>query len=147
MYKAYLSTLNNPKCFRLSSNKIMLIVDSGASVCISPLCLDFVTYKPSIMKIKDLSSSNEVEDEGIIKWNVINKRGHNVKINVPGYHIPGADVRLLSSQVLVQLFVGSFLGLPAGIVLLLDNDLELGAKYYSCSCLPLLPLQSTSTQQ
>ena len=66
-YKAYLSTLDNPKCLRLSSNKIMLIFDLGASICISPLCLNFVMYKPSIMKIKDLSSSNEVEDEGIIK--------------------------------------------------------------------------------
>jgi hypothetical protein len=105
MYKAYLSTLKNPKCFHLSSNKIMLIVDSGASVFISPLCLDFVTYKPSIMKIKDLLSSNKIGGEGIIKWNAINKHGHNVTIDVPGYHIPGADVHLFSPQVLVQQLV------------------------------------------
>jgi hypothetical protein len=128
MYKAYLSTLNNPMCFCLSSNEIMLIVNSGASVCISPLCLDFVTYKSSIMKIKDLLSSKRVEGEGIIEWNVIDKHKHNVAIDVPGYHIPGADIHL-SPQVLVQRFGGSFLGLPAGISLSLNNDLELEAKY------------------
>jgi hypothetical protein len=125
----------------------MLIVNSGASVCISPLCLDFVMYKPSTMKIKDLLSSNEVEGEGIIKWNVIDKHGHNVAIDVPGYHIPGADVCLLSPQVLVQCFGGSYLGLLAGIVLLLNNDLELEVKYCPHSRLPFLPLQSTSMQQ
>jgi hypothetical protein len=147
MYKAYLSTLNNPKCFHLSSNKIMLIVNSGAFVCISPLSLGFITYKPSIIKIKDLLSSNKVEGKGIIKWNVIDNHGQNVTINVPGYHIPGADLRLLSPQVLVQHFGGSFLGSPAGIVLLLSNDLELEAKYCPCSHLPFLLLQSTSMQQ
>jgi hypothetical protein len=96
------------------------------------------------MKIKDFLFSNKVEGKEIIKWNVINKRGHNVTINVPGYHIPAADVRLLSPQVLVQLFGGSFLGSPAGIVLLLDNNLELEANYCPCSCLSFLPLQSTS---
>jgi hypothetical protein len=108
MYKAYLSTLNNPfsildnpKCFLLSSNKIMLIVYSGASVCISPLCSDFVTYKPSIIKIKDLSSSNKVEGEGIIKRNVIDKCGPDVTIDVPGYHIPDADVRLPLTMLLL----------------------------------------------
>ncbi len=58
MYKAYLSTLNNPKCYCLSSNKTMFIVNSGATVCISPHCLDLITYKSSIAKIKDLLSSN-----------------------------------------------------------------------------------------
>jgi hypothetical protein len=125
----------------------MLIVDTEASVYVSPLCLNFIMYKPSIMKIKDLSSLNKVDGDGIIKWNVINKHGHNVTIDVPGYHVPGADVPLLSPQVLVQLFGGSFLGSPAGIILSLNNDLELEAKYCPRSRLPFLPLQSTSTQQ
>jgi hypothetical protein len=77
------------------------------------------------MKIKNLLSLNEVEGKEIIKWNVIDKHRHNVTIDVPGYHFPGADVRLLSRQVLVQLFDGCFSGSPMGIVLLLDNDLEL----------------------
>ncbi len=58
----------------------MLIVDSGASVCISPLRSDFITYKPSQMKIKDLSSSNKVQGEGIIKWRVLDSSGQEISI-------------------------------------------------------------------
>jgi hypothetical protein len=117
----------------------MLIVDSGASVYIYPLCSGFVTYKPSVIKIKDLLSLNKVQGEGIIKWNVINKHGHNVAIDVPEYHNPGADFHLLSPQGIVQLFGGSFLVLPAGSVLLLNNDLELEAKYALAVVSPFCP--------
>jgi len=91
-FKAFLSTLDDPRCFRLSSTDTMLIVDSGASVCISPLWSDFITYKPSIMKIKDLLSSNKVQGEGIIKWRILDSSSQEISIEVPGYHIPGVEV-------------------------------------------------------
>jgi hypothetical protein len=70
----------------------LLIVDLGASICISPHQLDFVIYKHSKMKIKDLSSSNKVAGEGIIKWNVINSPGATVTIEMSGFCIPGVVV-------------------------------------------------------
>ncbi|KAL3780854.1 hypothetical protein ACHAW5_002787 [Stephanodiscus triporus] len=139
LFKAFLSTLDDPKCFRLSSNDTMLIVDSGASVCISPLRSDFISYKPSLMKIKYLSSSNKVQGEGIIKWRVLNSSGQEISLEVPGYHIPGVEVRLLSPQVLLQLIGGTYTGSTSGIVLSLDNDIELEAKYCPRSRLPFLP--------
>ena len=71
-----------------------VIVDSGASVCISPHRSDFVTYNNSNMKIKDLSSSNTVAGEGIVRWNLEDSLGNPVEIEVLGYHIPTAEVRL-----------------------------------------------------
>jgi len=138
-FKAFLSTLEDPKCFQLSSNEAMLIVDSGASVCISPHRSDFITYKTSAMRIKDLSSSNKVHGEGIIKWRVLNSSGQEISLEVPGYHIPGVEVRLLSPQVLLQLIGGSYTGSTSGIVISLDNDIELEAKYCPRSRLPFLP--------
>jgi hypothetical protein len=51
----------------------LLIVDSGASCCISPHREDFVTYSDSKVKVKDLSGSNKVAGEGMVKWKVLDK--------------------------------------------------------------------------
>ncbi len=143
-FKAFLLTLEEPKCFRLSSTDTMLIVDSGPSVCISPLRSDFITYKPSLRKIKDLSSSNKVQGESIIKWRVLDSVGQEISIEVPGYHIPGVKVRLLSPQVLLHLIGGNYIGSTSGIVLSLNNNIKLDAKNCPCSRLPFLPVCSVN---
>jgi hypothetical protein len=56
------------------------VVDYGALVCISPHKEDFIVYGASTMKIKDLSSSNNVAGEGIISWNLQNIHGSVVKV-------------------------------------------------------------------
>ncbi len=72
----------------------LLIIDSGASVCITPHRSDFIMYKTSDMKIKDLSSSNKVADEGLLRWKVEDRAGRVINLDPPGYQIPGAEVRL-----------------------------------------------------
>ena len=47
-----------------------LIIESGASVCITPHRSEFITCKMSNMKIKDLSSLNTVTGEGLLRWSV-----------------------------------------------------------------------------
>lgn len=83
-----------------------LIVDSGASKCITPLRSDFVKYRPSTAVIHGLSSTCNVAGEGIVNWNVIDTEGNQVPIQVPGYHIPTADVRLFSPQDFFKRFDG-----------------------------------------
>ena len=46
------------------TNFLTLIVDLGASVCITPHREDFTFYCDSKVKIKDLSKSNTVAGEG-----------------------------------------------------------------------------------
>jgi hypothetical protein len=58
------------------------------------------------MKIKDLSSLNNVAGEGLLRWKVEDVSGQIVNLDLPGYHIPGAEVRLLSLQVLILMFCG-----------------------------------------
>jgi hypothetical protein len=45
-----------------------LIVDSGASCCISPHREDFVDYHQSSVRIKDLSGLNSVAGQWMIQW-------------------------------------------------------------------------------
>jgi hypothetical protein len=78
----------------------LLIINSGTSLCITPHRLDFITYKTSNMKIKDLSSSNKVAGEGLLRWKVEDRAGRVLNLDLPGYHIPGAEVCLLSPQVI-----------------------------------------------
>ncbi len=58
------------------------------------------------MKIKDFSSSNTVAGEGLMRWKVEDIAGQAVTLKLPGYHIPGTEVRLLSPQVLLSIFGG-----------------------------------------
>ena len=52
------------------------------------------------MKVRDLSSKNKVEAEGIVCWPVADTNGNTKIIELPGLHLPAAGIRLLSPQVL-----------------------------------------------
>jgi hypothetical protein len=90
--------------YNVKLQHIPLIVDSGASVCITPCKDDFKpgSYRHSKMKVRDLSSENTVDGEGIVQWPVKDKNGNTHVIELPGLHIESAGVRLLSPQVLNQ---------------------------------------------
>jgi hypothetical protein len=97
-----ISFLATPGCFNsMFNNSHLLIIDSGASVCITPHRSDFISYQKNNMKIKDISSSNIVAGEGLLRWNIADVAGRTVTLELPGYHVPGTEVRLLSPQVLL----------------------------------------------
>lgn len=141
----FFSLLENPSCYSTSvqHNETPLIVDSGASVCISPIRSDFITYNQSRIKIKDLSSSNTVDGEGLVKWNVIDTSGNQVTLVVPGFHIPQAEVRLLSPQVLLQELGGSYLGTTEKLAFTLGDGHLLDAFYCPRTHLPCLSVAGT----
>jgi hypothetical protein len=140
------STIDAPFCL---SSKIVtsnVIINTGASVCILPHQSDFVTYASSKMKIKDLSSSNRVAGEGLIRWSLHYANGNVVTIELMGYHIPNTDVRLLSPQVLIWTLAGHALLNNQGMDISLDDGTVLSANYCPCTNLPMVPLAlSTST--
>ncbi len=78
----------------------------GASVCITPHRSDFITYQPSSIKIKDLSSTNRVKGEGKLRWKVEDSKGNIVALDLQGYHVKSAEVKLLSPQVLLATYGG-----------------------------------------
>ena len=137
-WRVLLQTISSPRCFSGTLSTIPLIVDTGASVCISPRREDFVTYKTSKVKIKDLSKTNTVQGEGLIRWTVRDKNGQNVILELPGYHIPNAEVRLLSPQVLLMTLGGQAIQTTAAYRINLDNGIDLVAQYCPRSNLPML---------
>ena len=92
------------------------------------------------MRIKDLSSSNKVQGEGIIRWKMQDANGHPVDIELLGYHIPSADVRLLSPQVLFDTFGGQGIMTGSGIDFVLSDGNRFSANLCPRSNLPLIPL-------
>jgi len=83
-------------------DSIPLILDSGASCCISPCRDDFGSdYAISDVKITDLSSSNTVKGKCLITWHVLDINGKEVELKLPGYHVPSASAHLLSPQCLL----------------------------------------------
>eukprot|EP00804_Cyclotella_cryptica_P010321 CCRYP_012254-RA/>CCRYP_012254-RA protein AED:0.10 eAED:0.03 QI:0/0/0/1/1/1/3/0/1268 len=118
-----------------------LIVDTGASCCITPCKDDFISYAPSAAKIRDLSGINTVAGEGLLCWHVLDQQGCEHAIELKGYHIPTASVRLLSPQAMFQSLGGHgeqdiskySINLPGGPIL---------HAPYGNGNLPILPLCS-----
>ena len=109
VWRTLISTLSDGRmrCFAgYEATETPLIWDTGASVCISPHREDFISYKKSTTRIKDLLSSNKVAGEGMVRWTVHDKDDGLVNLELPGYHIPKAEIRLLSPQVLLTLAGG-----------------------------------------
>jgi hypothetical protein len=77
-------------------------------------------HSTSKMKIKGLSSSNQVAGEGILHWLVKDADGNTTYIELLGYHIPNAGVRLLSPQVLLKTIGGHGLTMALPFVQITD---------------------------
>ena len=119
-----------------------LIIDSGASCCISPCREDFITYEDSKVRVKDLSGVNRVAGEGMVEWKVLDRFGREFVIQIKAYHMPKAVVRLLSPQCVFQAFRGSCGGQNhKQYVLRLSDGTVLEAPYGSEN-LPKLQLSS-----
>jgi hypothetical protein len=137
---ALISTIEYPYCLSSTTIRSSIIIDSGTSICISPHKSDFITYKDSKMKIKDLSSSNQVASEGIISWSLQDENGDSVQIELKGYHIPNAEVCFLSPQVLLKTIGGHALQTVNKIDIALENGINLCAQFCPQSNLPMIPL-------
>ena len=129
----YFSLADTGSCFTTTTTTTTvappLILDTGASVCITPLKTDFTTNHSSEMKIKDLSSSNTVAGEGLLCWNVVDIDGNHTELILPGYHIPTAEVRLLSPQLLLTQHGGYVHQTSNVIQLCLDSGECIDASY------------------
>ncbi len=136
-----------PQCFSSSTVASKVIVDTGALVWISPHKEGFTTYVSSNMKIKDLSSTNKVAGEGIIKWDLQDEKGYTVTVEAFGYHIPAAKVRLLSPQVLIKRDGRQATTSTRGIQIRLANNVTLFGRYCIHSNLPLIPMAHTKTHR
>ena len=96
---------------------------------ISPCREDFVTYKPSKVKIKDLSKLNKVHGKSLIHWKVCDKLGNNVVLELLGYYIPNTGVWCLSPQVLLTKVGGQATQTATDLWIHLNNGISLVERY------------------
>lgn len=128
-------------CNVFGPGTLPLIIDTGASCCVSPTKDDFIpgTYRDSQVKIKDLSGSNKVAGKGMLRWTVVDNTGCTHDIEIEGYHVPQASVRLLSPQSLYKKFGGNGYQDEFKYVMHLTKfGIELHAPYGRAN-LPILP--------
>jgi hypothetical protein len=92
------------------------------------------------MKIKDLSSSNKVAGEGILRWKLQDVNGDSVQVELLRYHIPNGEVHLLSPQVLLKTIGGHTLQTVNCINVVLDNNNNFAATFCPHSNLLMIPL-------
>ena len=128
------------RCLTGALGGFPLIVDTGASVCVTPVLDDFITYEPCDIEIKDLSSKNKVAGRGLVRWTVLDTRGLPCTLQVQAYHVPHTDVRLLSPQRLFGHMGGTGLLSNLRVVLNLDSGRVLHADICKLSQLPILSL-------
>ena len=145
-HQSYFTVLDTPTCYNTTAEcDTIIIVDSGASVCVTPHHSDFVTYQRSSMKLKDLSHTNVVDGEGYIQWKLTTDSDKVVNVRLPAVHISHAKVRLLSPQVLLKHFKGQSLLTSDEVVITLGDGTSFTAKYCPRSNLPILPSPSHNT--
>ena len=137
--KAFLPGL---RCLANVNSHCPLIVDTGASVCITPFATDFVSYRKSNAKIRDLSKYNAVAGEGEVKWDVFDSNGLPITLVLPAFHIPTVEVRLLSPQVLLSLRGGKVIQTAKHISIKLEDGCKFIANYNQHSNLPELQVAS-----
>ena len=128
------------RCFTGVLNGCPLIVDTGASVCLTPTRDDFITYSDCNVEIKDLSSKNKVAGRGLVQWTVLDRDGIPCSLQVEAFHVPHAEVRLLSPQRLLKAVGGTGFITNLRVGLTLGNGRKLQADFCKHSLLPILPM-------
>ena len=117
-----------------------IVLDTGASVSITPLASDFVTPIQPMpgSSVRGLSSSISIAGIGFVEWTLRDVNGNVATVRTKAYHIPEAEVRLFSPQVYFQENnAGSYLITKDSTVLTLADGLEMTFPYFLGNNLPM----------
>jgi hypothetical protein len=123
-------------------NRHPVIIDSGASLAITPFYNDFIeplTLPPGNLILGGMANGLKIEGTGLVKWWFQNTKGIDVPIYSYAYYVPKAPAWLLSPQRLFDqsnYTKGNFTGTSKGIHLHIEND-HFVFKYDPRSFLPI----------
>lgn len=84
-----------------------LIWDTGASQGLTPFMKDFIHYEKCMVPVKDVSKTNFVTGIGTVMYKFRATNGNDVFLPGVAFHLPTADIRLLSPQSYHQRWGGS----------------------------------------
>ena len=83
-----------------------LIWDTGASYGLTPFRGDFLDYEECNIPVQDISKTNMVIGIGTVMWKFKESNGRTIYLPILCYHLPTADIRLLSPHEYHQLHEG-----------------------------------------
>ena len=84
-----------------------IVIDTGASCCLTPCRDNFITYDTMKININGLSAPASVVGCGRVRWYVQDLDGNSSMIEAFAYHVPKSDVRLMSPQGVLQQAIGA----------------------------------------
>ena len=81
-----------------------VVWDSGASVCITPDCGDFINFSSSsqLRRLNSVGGGHDVKGEGEVVWSIVGSTGMLQHLKLKAYYVPASQVRLLSTSALLQ---------------------------------------------
>ena len=135
-----------PLAMLSAEDDLRAIVDTGASLTVTPFREDFVEWTPTTGKvIKGLTAGAEVAGVGIVSWN-IEVGGTTVELKLRALHVPSAQCRLLCPQQLVKehkpkVATNPTIGEEAITIEFAEGVVEC---FYNQSNLPMVRLSSTA---
>ncbi len=83
-----------------------VVWDTGASFGLTPFATDFIDYEEVDIPVKDIAHTNTVVGMGTVMWKFRDSTGELIYLPLLCYHLPTADIRLLSPQTYHQLHGG-----------------------------------------
>ncbi|KAI2509642.1 hypothetical protein MHU86_4762 [Fragilaria crotonensis] len=85
---------------RCNPDHYPIVIDSGASVSITPNINDFVNgiHPTQLSDLKGLEGATKVHGQGIVEWTVFDLMDVVRTIRTTAYYVPSATIRLFSPQ-------------------------------------------------
>ena len=81
-----------------NGDEMSVVIDSGASRSLSPLCSNFITFTSVDSKISGVGAQASIKGVGMVQWKVTDQNGVSHTIETMAYFVPAASIRLYSPQ-------------------------------------------------
>ena len=91
----------HPGCIFLSKSlhkNTPIVLDTGASVSLTPFRDDFVSFSPCNLEITGIGATSPVRGKGIVRWQVYDPNNLCTTIETEAMYMPEANIRLYSPQ-------------------------------------------------
>ena len=72
--------------------------DTGASYGLTPFRSDFIDYEKVNIQVQDIAHTNYVVGVGTVMWKMSATNDDSIYLPIFCYHLPTADIRLMSPQ-------------------------------------------------
>ena len=146
------SHTTKPTCLHTTPSDYPIVIDTGASISVSPNINDFVDgiSEANVHDLKGLNHSTKVHGMGMVEWTIYDVY-HSVKtIRTMAFYVPDATIRLFSPQ--TYFFEGGGRGHlhcdKDQAILLLHNGDKLTFPYNCETNLPfMLPATKTKSKK